>query len=91
MTNDLISRGALFTTIYENPESEGNARAAQLLEAIIKAPAVDAVEVVRCKDCMHRGNAYKCPMYFAHGHCDDEDRTEDEGFCVYGAKMDLED
>ena len=49
---DLISREALYKAMNENPESNGNARAAQLLECIMKAPSVDAVEVVRCKDCL---------------------------------------
>ena len=44
---------------------------------------VDAVEVVRCKDCKHRGSAY-CPMetvefypWFA---------TKNDAFCSYGER-----
>lgn len=55
-----------------------------------KLPAVDAVEVVRCKDCKHRGDAYGCPMYFVLWCGDDIDRTEDEGFCADGKRMDGE-
>ena len=29
---------------------------------IAKAPTIDAVEVVRCRECIHRGDAY-CPMH----------------------------
>ncbi len=60
------------------------------LRAVETAPAVDAVEVVRCKDCKHRGDGYACPMYFAHMHCEDDDFTSDDGFCERGAKMDME-
>ena len=31
-------------------------------DVILSMPTVDAVEVVRCKDCKHRGD-YGCPMY----------------------------
>ena len=40
MTKYIISHKALVDTIYENPASAGNERAAQLLEAIMKAPEV---------------------------------------------------
>ena len=33
------------------PAINANARCAQILHAILTAPIVDAVEVVRCKDC----------------------------------------
>lgn len=39
-------------------------------------PTIDAVLVVRCKDCKHRGDAYVCPM------C--EEKGED--FCSYGER-----
>ena len=32
--------------------------------AMLQAPTVDAVEVVRCKDCKHRGEDGCCPMCF---------------------------
>ena len=64
------------------------------LEAKLSA---DAVEVVRCKDCMHR-HEYECPMYHEEwftideggGYEDDDynviDKTCDDGFCQYGER-----
>lgn len=57
------------------------------------APTVDALPVVRCKDCTRRGTV-RCPMYFEEViDLDDDglsleihDHTEDEGFCNYGEK-----
>lgn len=53
-------------------------------------PAVDAVEVVRCKDCKYRGDAYECPKHFAHYHGEDSDFTVDDGYCELGEKLKLE-
>lgn len=53
------------------------------------------VEVVQCKNCIHR-QTYKCPMYHEEwhtidegdGHWDDDlvifDWTVDDGFCYLG-------
>lgn len=43
MENDLISRAALLVAIGQQPEIDGNHRAAQVLECILAAPAVDAM------------------------------------------------
>ena len=59
-------------------------------------PTVDAVEVVRWKDCKHRGE-YECPMYYEEEiEWDDDgyteadwilhDRTTDDGFCDRGER-----
>lgn len=57
-------------------------------------PAADVVEVVRCKDCKHRGNDDICPMIKikmcndGDGYFDEvsEDETFDDGFCSYGER-----
>ena len=56
---------------------------------------VDAVEVVRCKDCKHRKNPEECPMCFTEvvdvvgGRMYKfTDLTSDNGYCHMGAKMD---
>lgn len=60
---------------------------------IENAPTVDAVEVVRCKDCKHRGMEGDCPM--CHDECVDDDgwnewftidNTTDKGFCYRGER-----
>lgn len=62
---------------------------------IHELPTIDAVPVVRCKDCIHRGYD-ACPMRHEDAGYDEDgfwydrtvDNTEDDGFCHKGAKMD---
>lgn len=58
------------------------------LRAIEQAPVIDAVPVIRCKDCLHRGSAYNCPMRKifvpVEGLMRYEDLTTDEGYCFKG-------
>lgn len=42
------------------------------------APTIDAVEVVRCKDCKHR-DLFSCPLA-------DNDFQKDEDFCSWGER-----
>ena len=52
-----------------------------LKEAIERVPTVDAVEVVRCKDCMYRdGNVcdYSAVYVRPHGYCQWGRREEDD-------------
>lgn len=56
-------------------------------------PTIDAVEVVRCRECEYRGDELKCPMCFDEWDEDEPgflriDKTVDDGFCHMGAKMD---
>jgi hypothetical protein len=69
-------------------------------EIVDKMPTVDAVEVVRCKDCIHRGDSEECPMrYFETDRYSDvdgdvildyidHDYTKDDGFCDRGERKD---
>lgn len=68
-----------------------------IVEAVLnKSPTVDAVPVVRCWECKHRGNEINCPMCEMASTWDEDDgaeyyfvdRTHDDGFCHMGAKMD---
>lgn len=61
------------------------------LRIIEQAPVVDAVPVVRCKDCIYREAHDLCPMCVRVYQLDDGgylDCTVDDGFCHMGAKMD---
>ena len=51
-----------------------------------EAPTVDAVEVVRCRDCKHRGTNY-C-IFHIKGEPADEEllRKLDNDFCSYGER-----
>ena len=65
-----------------------------LAETVDKAPTIDAVQVVRCRECKHRYTE-NCPMYFhdfywleGYGEYvdDDTDHTEDDYFCPKGER-----
>ena len=45
---------------------------------IDESPTIDAVEVVRCKDCRHR-DLFSCPLA-------DNDFQKDEDFCSWGER-----
>ena len=89
MASDLISRKALLERlkkIYDTNSIVDKIMLRFLKKLICKQPTVDAVEVVRCKDCRHKDFRYYdkesvfCYMSGKYRHIDD--------FCSYGAKMD---
>ena len=50
-------------------------------------------DLIRCKDCMHRGDGLECPMCHDEYYDDDDggdwvthDRTVDDGFCHEGKR-----
>lgn len=65
-----------------------------VVRSIEGAPTFDAEPVVRCKECKHRGDTYKCPMrrlvlpLDGAGHY--EDFTTDDGYCHCGEKKEEE-
>ena len=66
----------------------------ELADNAHRLPAVDAVEVVRCKDCKRRGTSYECPfrrLIFteAEGY-HYEDVTTDDGYCSFGKRKEVE-
>ena len=97
---DLIDREALYKEIcrayeYEYPTASGafDEFVSKILKNIIyNAPTVDAVEVVRCKDCEYRGELV-CPMFseeyiWYDGGYAEIDNTEDDAFCSVGMRKD---
>ena len=96
MQGDLISRSALEKIVRQSGEDAGLHYSdwQKFLRWIRKAPAVDAVPVVRCKDCWKR-SGYHCPMFTEEPETYDgdlvewiaEDRTEDDGYCERGEKQ----
>lgn len=101
---DLISRSALMNELekFKLPEDcmahEWALQAADdvakyTIKTIKAAPTVDAVPVVRCRDCKHRGG-YNCPMYHTETSLDDldgfddynVDKTDGDGFCHRGER-----
>ena len=99
-TIDAISMSDALDTVYNMDVSDcANAEEAvgKIYQAIGNLPNIDAVQVVRCKDCKHR-RTDRCPMYHTETCLDDldgfddytVDRTDDDGFCHLGARMDGE-
>lgn len=95
MNNDLIRRSDLKAAVDDICYSWGEETEVEgfvLIALVDKLPAVDAVEVVRCKDCMHRGIVTECPMCYTEDSYDEDygydywdvDKTVDEGFCHCG-------
>ena len=92
---DLISRRALERIVRQSGQDAGLhfSDVQKFLRWLNKAPAIDAVPVVRCMDCKNRCT-FKCPMYHTETCLDDldgfddysVDRTDGDGFCHLGEK-----
>lgn len=65
----------------------------EVLSRLHNATTIDAVPVVRCKDCKLR-DTFNCGMQF-YGYDDDlnlyksDDWTMDDGFCYWGERKDV--
>lgn len=59
------------------------------LKALTEAPAVDAVEVVRCKDCIH-DNMTTCPLCWIEKHTLQFVNHDPNFYCAYGERRDGE-
>ena len=96
MSGDLISREAAMIAIHNAQTAVGWSNGMHEMDihkALMNVPAVDAVPVVRCRECINR-KTDDCPMYFSF--CDAngetcEDRSLDDGYCDEGTKIDGED
>ena len=76
---------------FSNLPEEDKARVDEISNCIadvFNAPTVDAVEVVRCRDCKHRGTD-DC-IFHIKGEPADEEllRKLDNDFCSYGERKD---
>ena len=93
----LIDADALMKTVFNDVvlvDGEVKGVGLILAETVDKAPTIDAVPVVRCRECKHRYTE-NCPMYFhdfywleGYGEYvdDDTDHTEDDYFCPKGER-----
>ena len=93
----LIDAEQLSEAIHDNvpaPHDDASWAKENCLYEIDMAPTVDAVPVVRCRECKHRYTE-NCPMYFhdfywleGYGEYvdDDTDHTEDDYFCPKGER-----
>ena len=93
----LIDADRLSEAIYDNvpaPYEDAVFAKEDCLTEVYAAPTVDAVPVVRCRDCIHRYTE-NCPMFFHASYWhegyeeyvdDDTDHTEDDYFCPEGKR-----
>lgn len=102
MQIDAISRsavlkfvGGLHTLKLNNQQMYSAELLDGIMKRVKKLPALDVAPVVRCKSCMKR-STFECPMYSEVDGSDYgldiiiNDRTDDDGFCNEGARMDGE-
>lgn len=92
--NKLVWANELLDTI-ENFATIRNISFPQWVETIITtAPTVDAVEVVRCEECMFNGSITHCPMCYEEYNEEEGwniyDNTEPDGYCNKGRRKDAE-
>lgn len=78
----LVDADALLVEYDKQHEgAPGRARA-----LIAEAPAVDAVEVVRCKYCQHSSCAYEGAQRYCRRHYGERRAVDDMGFCSDGER-----
>ena len=81
----LIDANAMRDDWLENGENEYVYDTNAVLDSIDSQPTVDAVEVVRCKDCIRRYDTDECPMCFLiEGKYNEY--TNGNGFCDRGER-----
>ena len=81
----LIDADALFSEFENAKWHDNNDRDLVAEDILMDAQTIDAVEVVRCKDCRHRGEPI-CPM-------DDfiaSEELQDDWFCNSGIRREPE-
>lgn len=81
----LIDAGDLWSDIMMLPHNGDIVSSEEVEQAIKDAPTVDAVEVVRCKDCKH----YARDKMFGGGYCYGAKKKLDD-FCSCGERINNE-
>lgn len=91
MAKEYIERKAVFDHLafcrMEDPETKvERVTGVVRTKDILAIPAADVVEVVRCKDCKHRGKLYRSHL------CDHPNallsKVTDDDFCSQGERRD---
>ena len=77
-----------FTSPYQDEIERVRDGMERVRDYIDNAPIIDAVEVVRCKDCKHQGST-NCPTYYEESgtYRDCWALDDDNDFCSYGERM----
>ena len=86
---EYIDRESLISNLKDLPEQE-RIEYMGIYDLVKSQPTADVVEVVRCKDCRHRGNSDICPMFHLCYSVSEgyywEDFTMDDAFCRYAKR-----
>ena len=86
MGNDLISRSNLWTDIMMLPHNGDIISSEEVEQAIVDAPAVDAVKVVRCGECQ-RWACFASVSDYPNGYCSAHAiNMKRFDFCSYGER-----
>ena len=91
--SDLISREAAIAAVERREKylvGDKRVDVESVKNFLANRPAVDAVGVVRCKDCVYRGNLDICPMTYEYPTDHAFDMTENDDFYSKGKKIDEE-
>lgn len=82
--DDYINRTALKIAINDYEESHGTMSSMALWKCINEQPSIDAVEVVRCKDCKYS------TLFYEELICENNKvsiyRVDNDFFCKWGEK-----
>ena len=84
MDNDLISRSALIDSLGASD------RDIYCREIIEDAPAVDAVPVVRCQDCIHLYSLMDCPLAYVDKQMGIVSARDVDFFCKDGERKETD-
>ena len=83
---DLIDRAVTIALFMPRVHNADDIEAETVVQYIKDIPAVDAVEVVRCKDCLRRYSVM-CPMrFFDYEDGEYADYTKHNYFCSSGER-----
>lgn len=83
---DLISRQAAYDTLIEHYNLRTEEQHKSLKNCLSEVPTIDAVPVVRCKDCKHRdtrsglceGRGWPTQLVTDDGFCDKGEMSREE-------------
>lgn len=75
MESDMISRSKATSNLMRQPKLTKSV----VRRVLIQTQSVDAVEVVRCKNCKHRDGALGQPNILCY-------QMHDDDFCSYGER-----
>ena len=87
----LIDADALFAE-FENVDWYNNADRDEIAERLVlQAPTIDAVEVVRCRECKYWiDNSFEDDDLFRECRWRDDETTDGDDFCSYGERKESE-